>query len=67
MRAADSDTNADDVCVDECLSLDYQQVDGVPGFQIETKYDAFWAPIAHRTRTCVRLKSTDTSLFLGHN
>ena len=28
MRAADSDTSGDDVCVDECLSLDYQQVDG---------------------------------------
>ena len=55
----DSDTSEDEVCLKDCLSLDYRPHDGVPGFDIETGNDSFWAPIAHRTRsaTCGQLKS----------
>ena len=60
VRAADSDTSDDNICLDDCLSLSYQSVRGVPGFEIETAGDTFWAPITHRTRTRVLLKSTDT-------
>ena len=60
VRAADSDTSDDNVFVDDCLSLNYQPVHGVPGFEVETADDIFWAPtIAHRTRARVRLKFTD--------
>ena len=48
----------EDIPPDNCLSLSYQPVDGVPGMEIETADEVFWAPIAHRTRG--RLKSTDT-------
>ena len=61
IRAANSDTSDEDVCIDEYVCLGYQLVDGIPGFDINTKGgDSFWAPIAHRTRTCARLNSTDT-------
>ena len=60
MRAADSDTSDDNVSLDDCLSLNYQPVHGVPGFEVETADDIFWAPIAHRTRARARLKFTDT-------
>ena len=39
----------------DCRSFEYQPRDGVPGFDIETNDDGFWAPIAHCTRR--RLKS----------
>ena len=58
VRTATSDTSDEDIDIDDCVSLDYQPVSGVPGFEIETKDGIFWAPIAHRTRT--RLKSADT-------
>ena len=60
MRAVDSDTSDDNISLDDCLSLNYQPVHGMPGFEIETADDTFWAPIAHRTRARVHLKSTDT-------
>ena len=44
----------------DCLSLNYQPVHGVPGFEIETADDTFRAPITHHTRARVQLKSTDT-------
>ena len=47
VQAADSNTSDDDVCLDDCQSLHYQCVDGVPGFEIESSDDTFWAPIAH--------------------
>ena len=59
VRAADSDTSDDNVSLDDCLSLNYQPVHGVPGFEVETA-DIFWVPIAHRTRARARLKFTDT-------
>ena len=59
MREADSDTSDDNVSLDDCLSLNYQPVHGVPGFEVETADDAFWVPIAHRTRAHVQLKASD--------
>ena len=49
-------SGASDLDINECLSFDYQPREGVPGFEIETKEDLFWAPVAHRTRK--RLKTT---------
>ena len=62
MRVADSNSSDDDIPIDDWLMLDYQVVNGAPGFVIETKDDTFWVPIAHRTRsaTCAHLKSTNT-------
>ena len=60
MRAADSDISDDNVSVDDCLSLNYQPVHGVPRFEVETADDIFWAPIAHWARAHVQLKFTDT-------
>ena len=51
---ADSDTSGDEICLEDCLSFDYQPHDGVPGFLIETSNDSFWTPIAHRTRSVTR-------------
>ena len=47
VRVADSDTSDDNVSLDDCLSLNYQAVHGVPGFEVETADDAFWVRIAH--------------------
>ena len=58
IRAANSDTSDDDD--NECVCLDYQPADGMPGFEIDTKGDSFWALIAHRTRTQTRLNSNNT-------
>ena len=45
VRAADSDTSDDNISLDDCLSLNYQPVHGVPGFEIETADDTFWGLI----------------------
>ena len=55
IRTVTSDISEDDVDINDCTCIEYQPVNGVPGFEIATKDDTFWAPIAHRTRT--RLKS----------
>ena len=47
VKVADSDTSDDNVSLDDCLSLNYQAVHGVPGFEVETADDAFWVQIAH--------------------
>ena len=49
---ADSDSSdADSVCLDDCVCIDYQPMNGKPGFLIDAKDDeSFWAPVAHRTR-----------------
>ena len=52
------DSSNVDILLDDCLSLDYQAVDGVPGFEVVTKDSSFWAPISHCTRA--RLKLMDT-------
>ena len=42
IRSADSDTSDVDILLDDCLSLDYQAViNGVPGFEIETKLSGY--------------------------
>ena len=55
-----SDPSDDNISLDDCLSLNYQPVHGIPGFEVETADDTLWAPIAHWTRACVQLKPTDT-------
>ena len=50
-RAATSETSNDDVDISDCTCIDYQPVSGVPGFEISTKDDIFWVPIAYRIRT----------------
>ena len=56
MKVGNKDSSgASDLDINKCLSLDYQPREGVPGFEIETKEDLFWAPVAHRTRK--RLKT----------
>ena len=41
VRAADSDTSDDNISLDDYLSLNYQPVHGVPGFEIETADNTF--------------------------
>ena len=41
MRAADSDSNDDNISLDDYLSLNYQPAHGVPGFEIETADNTF--------------------------
>ena len=56
-KVGDSNYSEDsDLDISECLSIDYQPVDGTPGFTVETKDDVFWAPVAHRTRQRRRVK-----------
>ena len=63
MKVGDVDSSeCSDVDIDECLSLSYHPQEGVPYFEVETWEDAFWAPIAHRTRKRLKLKSTCVSL-----
>ena len=50
-----------DLDIDECLPFDYQSRDGVPGFNVETKDDSFWAPVSHRTRRRLKAKSAGTT------
>ena len=40
-----------DLDIDECLSIDYPPKEGEPGFEVETKDESFWLPVAYRTRT----------------
>ena len=51
MKVGDVDSSeCSDIDIDECLSLSYHPREGeLPGFEVETRKDAFWAPIAHRT------------------
>ena len=51
VKVGDVDSSeCSDIDIDECLSaLSYHPREGVPGFEVETQEDAFWAPIAHRT------------------
>ena len=51
-----------DVDSSEYLSLSYHPREGVPDFEVETQEDAFWAPIGHRTRKRLKLKTTCRSL-----
>lgn len=63
VKVGDVDSSeCSDIDIDECLSLSYHPREGVPGFEVETQEDAFWAPIAHRTRKRLKLKSTCRSL-----
>ena len=55
MRAANSDTSDGDVSLDDCLSLHYQPVHRVPGFEVETADDTLWVPIAHRTNCGIHM------------
>ena len=55
VKPASCDTSDDDIVIDDCLSFDYQLRDGIPGFEIETRDDCFWAPILNR-RTRSRKK-----------
>ena len=56
-------SDSEEIDADLCSSLSYQMVDGMPGIEIETDDDVFWAPIAHRTRTRTRLKSEHTDSY----
>ena len=63
VKVGDVDSSeCSDIDVDECLSLSYHLREGVPGFEIDAQEDAFRAPIAHRMRKCLKLKSTCGSL-----
>ena len=53
-------SDSEEIDPDLCSLLYYQLVDGMPGIEVETDSDVFWAPIAHRTRTRTRLKSEHT-------
>ena len=44
-------TESSELDSDDCLSIDYQPRNRVPGFEVDTKSDSFWSPIAHRTRS----------------
>ena len=56
--------NRIDTYISVCsLALDYQPRDGVPGFEVETRDDLFWAPVANRTRK--RLKALEGSHIYG--
>ena len=40
MRVADSNSSDhDNIAVDDCLMLDYQVINGTPGFEVEMKDD----------------------------
>ena len=39
-------TESSDLDIDDCLSIEYQPRDRVPGFEVDTKSDSFWSPIA---------------------
>ena len=55
-KVGDSNLSKDnDLDVSECLSIDYEPVNGSPGFNVETKDDEFWAPVTYRTRKRIKL------------
>ena len=51
MKVGTGSTESSDFEIDECLSIDYQPKEGEPGFEVETKDESFWLPVACRTRT----------------
>ena len=59
----DSDNSGQDDVVDvnECVMIDYLPINGRPGFEIETRTDSFWSPIAHRTRSSVERVETHSN------
>ena len=40
-------TGSSDLDVDECVSIEYQLREVEPDFEVETKDDCFWSPVAH--------------------
>ena len=51
VKVGTGSTESSDLYIDECLSIDYQPKEGEPGFEVETKDESFWLPVAYRTRT----------------
>ena len=43
-------TESSDLDIEECVFIDYQPRHGLPGFEVETRTDTFWSPVAHLTR-----------------
>ena len=63
MKVGDVDSSeCSDIDINEYFYLSYHPREGVPGFEVETQEDAFWAPIAPRTHKRLKLKSTCRSL-----
>ena len=46
--ASTATSDSEEIDPDLCSLLYYQMVDGMPGIEVETDDDVFWAPIAHR-------------------
>ena len=59
VKVGEVDSSEDDLNPSDCLVLNYQPREGVPGFEVETRDDMFWVPIAHRTQK--HLKTSPTS------
>ena len=51
VKVGTGSTESSDLDIDECLSIDYQPKEGESGFEVETKDESFWLPVAYRTRT----------------
>ena len=51
VKVGTGSTESSDLDIDECVSIDYQPKEGEPGFEVETKDESFWSPVAFRTRT----------------
>ena len=51
VKVGTGSTESSDFEIDECLSIDYRPKEGEPGFEVETKDESFWLPVACRTRT----------------
>ncbi|MCG8626457.1 MAG: hypothetical protein MJE68_31215 [Proteobacteria bacterium] len=56
VKPASAESSDCDLDVSECLCLDVQLHENVPGVEIETHDESFWVPVSHRTRS--RLKSS---------
>ena len=45
MKVGEVDSSEDDLNPSECLMLNYQPREGVPGFEVETRDELFWASV----------------------
>ena len=61
VKPASADVSESELEISECLSIDFQLRNNVPGVEIESSNDndVFWVPVAHRTRS--RKKSPSTT------
>ena len=55
MKLGEVNSNEDDLPIVECFTLHYQPREGVPGFEVETKYELLGHPLPTELEIALKL------------